>query len=203
MALWGVSYFSATVRLWLIIADQTAPSVAGFLYVTLAAFAAGLTLGAIRVVTVDPLHHCTGVAKPEWNFSEFQQKFWAFNQLVESHYCFYQFYAHMGLALPLVVAAHLLADVGGLPWWLWVGCAGLELVLLTVSRLTLKTYYTQASDLLGIENGGSPLNTGKSLVKSSQKHRTKLVEKAGRAASQESATGQAKDEVAPNKVRRW
>lgn len=72
VALWGVSYFSDTVRLWLTTGGQTAPSVAGFLYVTLAAFTAGLTLGAIRAVTVDLLHHCTGVPKPEWDFSEFQ-----------------------------------------------------------------------------------------------------------------------------------
>ena len=40
VTLWGVSYFSPTVDGWIAASQQGAPTVAGFLYVTLASLAA-------------------------------------------------------------------------------------------------------------------------------------------------------------------
>jgi len=173
VALWGVSYFSETVRMWLTNGDVSSPTVAGFLYVTLAAFTAGLTLGAVRAVTIDWLHHRTGVAKPEWDFSEFQAKFWAFNQLVESQYCFYQFYAHMSLAVPALVTAHFVDGRSGLKLWLLAGCICLEVVLLVVSRSTLKTYYTRTSDLLGTNADAPEPGSSRQAVKHSHRRPSK------------------------------
>lgn len=149
IVLWAASYFSGTVRLWLKNGDQSSPAIAGFLYVTLAAFTAGLTLGAIRTVTIDVLHHRSGVPKPDWDFSSFQAKFWAFNQLVESHYCFYQFYAHLCIAMPALVVSSYVSSGGKIDPICLVGSAALEIVLFTVSRTTLKTYYARVSHLLG------------------------------------------------------
>ncbi len=43
VALWGVAYFSPTVESWITASQQGAPSVAGFMYVTLASIGTGLT----------------------------------------------------------------------------------------------------------------------------------------------------------------
>jgi hypothetical protein len=151
VALCGVSFFSDTVHLWLTTSEKVSPTVAGFLYVTLAAFTTGLTLGALRTVAIDALHHHTGVTRPEWDFSEFQAKFWAFNQLVESHYCLYQFYAHMCLALPALIGCQMVAQGEWMDGRALSACLFLEMVLFVVSRATLRTYYGRVSDLLGTE----------------------------------------------------
>lgn len=202
VTLWGISYFSETVRLWLTTGDAASPTVAGFLYVTLAAFTAGLTLGAIRTVTVDVLHHHTGVVKPEWDFSEFQTKFWAFNQLVESHYCFYQFYAHMCLALPTLFVARLVSTTEVMDRWLLVGCLVLELVLLMVSRGTLKTYYTRASDLLGTQKAESSTILRKTTRQLHQR-RIKQPEAAAQTDAQKTASERNDDGPAGKRHGRW
>jgi hypothetical protein len=203
VALWGVSYFSETVRMWLTNGEASSPTVAGFLYVTLAAFTAGLTLGAIRAVTVDWLHHRTGVEKPEWDFSEFQAKFWAFNQLVESQYCFYQFYAHMSLAVPTLFAAHFVAGGKASVGWPLAGCLSLELVLLIVSRATLKTYYTRTSDLLGTNSGAPARATGRSATRPCHRRGTRQPEAVPSAPHQQTAAGPINDRPGPTKGTRW
>jgi hypothetical protein len=157
VTLWGVSFFSATVKVWLTSANGASPSVAGFLYVTLASLAAGLTVGAVRSIVIDPLHHWTGIPKPELDFSDFQAKFWAFNQIVEGHYRYYQFYAHMAIAVLFVFAAMIASGMS--PEgdrervWISVGVGLLELVLVASSREAVRTYYARASDLLGTHHG--------------------------------------------------
>jgi hypothetical protein len=150
VALWGVSYFSDTVKLWLTTADGASPSVAGFLYVTLGSLACGLTVGAVRSVTIDPIHHWTGLRPPDLDFSDFQAKFWAFNQIVESHYRYYQFYAHMAIAMifVFVVKAALTENRVALAWPC-VALGVLEAVLIVSSRGALRDYYSRAADLLG------------------------------------------------------
>jgi hypothetical protein len=48
VTVWGVSYFSPTVESWIAASQPGAPSVAGFMYVTLASLGAGLTVSGIR-----------------------------------------------------------------------------------------------------------------------------------------------------------
>jgi hypothetical protein len=147
--LWGVSDHSSTVKMWLTATDGASPSVAGFLYVTLASLAGGLTLNAVRSVTLDVFHHRTGIRPPELDFSNFQAKFWAFNQLVESHWRYYQFYSHMFLAVAFSITIQLLTAPWGGPRWFGVLFASLELMLLLSARETLARYYSSASLLLG------------------------------------------------------
>ena len=54
-ALWGVSYFSETVQVWLGSSAGDAPTVGGFLYVTLAAVGAGMTVSTVRWMIVDTI----------------------------------------------------------------------------------------------------------------------------------------------------
>ena len=65
----GASYFSDTLQLWLHGSPTHAPTVGGFLYVTIVAVAAGVTVSAVRWAFVDTLHHHTGIPKPDWDFS--------------------------------------------------------------------------------------------------------------------------------------
>ena len=96
------------------------------------------------------LHHRTGVKRPEFDFSEFQAKFWAFNQLVESHYRYYQFYSHMFLALAFLIGTRLVTVPWPGPQWFGVALTALEVVLLFSGRQTLAKYYASASHLLGV-----------------------------------------------------
>jgi hypothetical protein len=199
VALWGVSFFSDTVKLWLTSADGAQPTVAGFLYVTLASLAAGLTLGAVRSMTIDPLHHWTGVEAPNLDFSDFQAKFWAFNQLVESHYRYYQFYAHMSLALPGFVFARILAQGAPSDLAYLAPCLALEVALLTVSRGTLKTYYARVSHLLGKEDV-APFSVGGRTKKSRRTKEPKVEASEG---AEEDRSREVSEPPRQRRVPRW
>ena len=49
----GLSNFSMTLRSWLGNTPSDAPSIGGFLYLTVASIAAGMTVSALRWVAVD------------------------------------------------------------------------------------------------------------------------------------------------------
>jgi hypothetical protein len=93
MVLWGASYFSETVRIWLSASSDSAPTVGGFMYVTLASIAAGVTVGTVRWAVIDTIHRWTGLPQPAWDFSRLQDNVAAYNVLNEIHYKFYQFHA--------------------------------------------------------------------------------------------------------------
>ena len=99
VALIGVSFFSETVRIWLTVSPSDAPTVGGFLYVTLASLAAGLTVSTIRCTLIDFIHHRTGISEPNRDFSKLQDKLSAYQYLVETHYYFYNFYGGMVIAV--------------------------------------------------------------------------------------------------------
>ena len=61
VALSGVSHFSPTVESRITASQQGAPTVAGFMYVTLASLPAGVTVSAVQWATTDRLHHATGI----------------------------------------------------------------------------------------------------------------------------------------------
>ena len=150
VALWGVGRFSKTVDSWITASQQHAPTVGGFLYVTLASLALGLTVSAVRWATIDTLHHKTGIKPPSLEFSTLGDKLDGFHGLVENHYRYYQFYSNMFVSLVVVFLA--VADFPkdlceiGLPT---AGCLFLELVFLAGSRDALRKYYARAERLLG------------------------------------------------------
>ena len=150
ICLWGVSHFSPTVQSWLGAATQDAPTLGGFLYVTVASIGAGLTASTVRWLLIDTLHHWTGIRAPSWDFSKLQRNVAAFQMLVEIHYRYYQFYGNGFIA---IIFAWTLRRVsigflsGG--WGLFdVGSLVVSLVLLAGSRDTLRKYYARTTGFL-------------------------------------------------------
>jgi hypothetical protein len=92
----GLAAFSPAVRSWLVNSSPAGPTVGGFLFVTLASVAAGMTASAVRWATVDRLHHRTGVLKPAWDDSNLPERLEAFEAIVEAHYRYYQFHSLCG-----------------------------------------------------------------------------------------------------------
>src|SRR5207248_5067323 len=139
VALWGVSYVSEAVRQWLGASPDSAPSVGGFLYVTLASVMAGLTVSTVRWIAIDSIHHLTGIAPPAWDCSRLQENVAAFDMLNEFYYRYYQFYANMAVAILFaIVMRHLSLPTG--PWSFDMtdgGALTLVLVFLAGSRDTI------------------------------------------------------------------
>ncbi len=148
-ALWGVSYFSQTVRTWLTGTTTDGPTIGGFLYVTLAAIAAGMTVSTVRWATIDQLHHRTGLRSPNWDYGKLQQNLSAFNLIVEHQYRFYQFYSNMFVAILFLYAirqvfvAFLFQDAVD------VGCLLLMCIFFAGSRNTIRQYYCRVQMILG------------------------------------------------------
>ena len=147
--LWGLSHFSPTLRSWLGSAASTQPTVGGFLYVTVASVAVGLTVSAVRWAMIDTLHHSTGVAQPDWDFAKLRESVVGFNVLNELYYRYYQFYANMLVAVLLLYFGRRAASGWASPVdWEDAGFAVIELILFAGSRDTLVKYYRRTEQLL-------------------------------------------------------
>ena len=149
VALWAVSYVAEPVRTWFGASQDDAPTVGGFLYVTLASVVAGLTVSTVRWMVIDTLHHVTGLARPAWDFSLLQQQIAAFDVLVEFHYRYYLFYANMVVAIVFtVLMRHWTAPASPLTMdWTDAVALLLVLVFLAGSRDTLSKYYRRGDQL--------------------------------------------------------
>jgi hypothetical protein len=158
VALWGISYFSPTVAGWISASQQSAPSVAGFMYVTLASIGTGLTVSGIRWLVIDTIHHLTGLTRPAWKFVNLDDKLKGFLTLNEGHYRYYQFYANMFIAVAFTYAAWLVSSGKGLraAGWANMHFIVLEIVLFANSRDTLAKYYSRVAQLLGTLNNPKP-----------------------------------------------
>lgn len=158
-ALWGVTYFSETVRSWLGASAPDAPTVGGFLYGTLASVAAGLTISTVRWGIVDTLHHSTGIRPPTWDFSRLQENLAAVDTLVDNHYRYYQFYANMLVAAVFSAACRRIAlPSNGLSLdWVDAASIALSVILFAGSRDTLRKYYARMGSVLsGLKKPISP-----------------------------------------------
>jgi hypothetical protein len=170
-ALWGMSYLWEPIRVWLGTTPANAPTVGGFLYVTLASVAAGLTVSTVRWFVIDTLHHWTGLRQPKWDFSKLQANVTAYNVINEIHYKHYQHNANMLIAILFVylsrrVHGGFLTEPFG---WLDLGCLSLATLLFFASRDNLSKYYSRTAQFLNdptveaarehptmTESGGSP-----------------------------------------------
>lgn len=147
-ALLGVSPFSATLREWFATAPASSPTVGGFLYVTVASIAVGMTLSAIRWLVVDTIHGRTGLKPPPLDFAGLGQNVEAFVLLIEIHYRHYQFYANMLVAVAIAYGCHRVR-VGDLSLgWIDLGAVLLEIVFFATSRDTLGKYNARCRQLL-------------------------------------------------------
>lgn len=155
---WAFSYYSPMVAGWLQGTAAELPTVGGFLYVTLASIAAGLTVSTVRWMLIDTLHHATGIRQVEWDFSRLQANIDAFRVLVEIHYRYYQFYANTVIAVAFLYVA--VRGNGG-QFHMAVGLLDVlfvtvEVVLLAGSRDTLRKYYLRGTQLLAPAASAAP-----------------------------------------------
>jgi hypothetical protein len=144
----GVSPFSPTLQGWFAAAPAAAPTVGGFLYVTVAALAVGMTLSAFRWALVDTAHRLTGLPPPALDFSGLGENVQAYVLLIEIHYRHYQFYANMLIATAVAYACYRVRLGGLAVGWVDLGALVLEGVFFATSRDTLRKYYARSRQLL-------------------------------------------------------
>ena len=147
----GVSYFSETAAAWLRGASAAGPTIGGFLYVTLASVAAGMTCSAVRFHIVDRIHSWTGISHPRWDFTKLAERIAAYDVLIEIHYNYYKFHANSLVALTVLYFARQSAVRG---WSLGIEDIAfllLGVVFFATSRDNLRKYYTRVAKLLGTE----------------------------------------------------
>lgn len=147
----GVSYFSDTVATWLTGASPDGPTIGGFLYITIASVAAGMTCSAIRFHIIDRIHAWTGITHPAWDFSKLADRVAAYDTLIEIHYNYYKFHANGLVALVIFYVARQSA----LRHWAFgyedIAFLLLGIVFFATSRDNLRRYYTRVAKLLGTE----------------------------------------------------
>jgi hypothetical protein len=107
--LWGLSPFSPTLHAWFAGWSETALTIGGFLYLTVAAVATGMIVSAIRRAVVDTLHAWTGLPPPSLDFARLGENVEAFQLLIEIHYRHYQHFSNMFVATPIAYICHRVA----------------------------------------------------------------------------------------------
>jgi hypothetical protein len=153
-ALFGFSPFAPTLRSWFATAPTDSPTIGGFLYLTVAALAVGMTVSAIRWAVVDTLHGRLGLKPPKLDFSKLGKNVEAYTLLIEIHYRHYQFYANMFIATAIAYICYRVRLGELLPLGpIDVAFVGLEAVFFATSRDTLQKYHVRCSQLL---KGGTP-----------------------------------------------
>lgn len=155
-ALWGLSPYSALLRSWFAVTPADAPTIGGFLYLTVGSLAAGMTVSAVRWLIVDTAHALSGVPLPSLDFSKLGANVEAFSLLIDIHYRFFQFHANMVIAVLIAyVSYRVRLGLHGAWGWPDIGVAALEVVFFVTSRDNLQKYYARAASLLGTESSHS------------------------------------------------
>ncbi|MEZ5941102.1 MAG: hypothetical protein R3C18_06905 [Planctomycetaceae bacterium] len=146
ITLWGISFHALVVANWFGSPGADAPTVGGFLYVTLGSLSAGMTLSTLRWLVIDRVHHWTGIRQPPWDFSRLSDRTEAFQTLIEIHYRYYQFYANCCVSIPTGAVLHWSAV--GFHVGEFVGAVALTVLFFVASRDTLQKYYLRVEGLL-------------------------------------------------------
>ena len=144
VVLLGLRPFSPTLQGWFATASVDTPTIGGFLYLTVASLAAGMTVSAVRWAAVDTLHAHTGLPPEARLLPAGRER----RGTRAAHRDPLQ-------ALPLLrehVRGHrrrlrlLPAALGGPlpPGWPDLAFVGLEAVFLATSRDTLRKYYARS-----------------------------------------------------------
>ena len=143
----GVSPFSPTLQEWLATTPAASPTIGGFLYITVASLAVGMTLSAVRWLLVDTLHGLTGLPSPLLDFAELERNVEAYILLIEIHYRHYQFYANMLIAAAVAYGCYRMRLGGHAVGWVDLGVLVLEGIFFVTSRDTLRKYYSRSLQL--------------------------------------------------------
>jgi len=144
--LWGLEPYFPIISSWLGLTAAANPSIGGFLYVTMASVALGQIISTFRWLTIDSLHHSTGIRKPTLNFGRLKDSVAAFDRLIDVHYRYYQWHANGLVAISIATVLR----------WTAKGYSHRELLLLIFvntllyigSRDTLSKYYRRVEELL-------------------------------------------------------
>lgn len=139
--------YSPALDAWFVASTKGAPSVGAFLYLTVAAIAAGMTVSALCWAIIDSLHARTGLPPPLLTFSRLQENIQAITLLIEIHYRHYQFYANMFVATGIWFLVYRW-EQGARFGLLDVAAMGAELIFFLTSRDTLRKYYTRSKQVL-------------------------------------------------------
>ncbi|MBX3450762.1 MAG: hypothetical protein KF777_14445 [Planctomycetaceae bacterium] len=149
VTVWASSIVSPQIAGWLGNTSPDAPTVSGFLYVTVASVMAGMLISAGRWLLVDQWHHRTGIKPPVWDFSRFHDQAGLFLTVVEHQYRYYQFYSGSLIAVLYAYAIRryaLAVPLTGLALETF-GLLLIVTLLYAASRDTLRKYYTRLSQL--------------------------------------------------------
>jgi hypothetical protein len=142
----GVGRFIPVVRESLMVSSASAPTVEGFLFVTLAAIGLGLLVNAVRWQIIDNLHYWTGVPRRSWDYSMLPDRIGAFQYLVANQFRYYECYSNLVVA---VGASHGSAELAGHATWSERTIVAVILVILwNASRKTLANYHSRIGAFL-------------------------------------------------------
>lgn len=144
--LWGLQPWCPLIGTWLGHATTDVPSVGGFLYVSMASVAAGQLVSTFRWLTIDTLHHHTGIAPPRWNFRKLKDRVAAYDRLIEIHYRYYQWHANGLIAVTTTAILRWSADSFSYRELLLI--LFVDSLLYLGSRDTLSKYYRRVEELL-------------------------------------------------------
>lgn len=147
LALWGVSLYSPSVRLWLSGVEATGPTAGGIPYALLASVAAGMTASVVRWAVLDTVHAWTGLKRPLWDDTTLVQRLDIYRFFIEIHYRYYQFYGNSIVAGAFSYTAWRFTT--GVPWMFDLSAILLTCVFFAGSRDTLRLYYRRTALLLG------------------------------------------------------
>jgi hypothetical protein len=148
-ALWGLSSFSPSLRAWFASTPSDAPTISGFLYLTVASLAVGMTVTAIRWACVDLVHAATGLTAPELDFSQLPGKVDAYRLLIEIHYVHYQFYSNAFVATGIAWICHrITVQPPCRITWIDPAFVLVEAIFFLTSRDTLRKYHQRTQQLL-------------------------------------------------------
>lgn len=149
IALLGLSEFSPLLRSWFASTSATPPTLGGFLYLTVASLAMGMTVSALRWAVIDPLHRLTGVKFRTLDFSVLGDRFEAYNLLIKIHYEHYQFYSNGQVAIVVAYVCHRVAMGAHQRFGVFdMAVITIEVLFFFASRDTLRKYFLRASQLL-------------------------------------------------------
>lgn len=146
MALMGLADYSETLRIWLGQAGSEAPSIGGFLLLTVVCVLAGMIVTTLRWAAIDRIHDRTGLKQPAWDFSQLKNREQGFAIMIDSHYRYYQFYANSIVAIPILLVGRWSAN--GFALLELAGGITIAVLFFAGSRDSLRKYYERVDLLL-------------------------------------------------------
>lgn len=152
LLLWGLTYsFPGLGALLPNSIGAEAPTIGGFLYVTLASLAVGLVISAVRWMVIDwLLHHVFGPRESILDFGKLRntEAYAVFQGAVENHYRYYQYYSNTLISVLAALITYLfIKGPCTISWPIWVGLAVTCLALFLASRDCLNKYYKRIEQI--------------------------------------------------------